>query len=65
MAGTLAGGLKAAKTNKERHGKTFYAKIGQKGGQVTGIAKGFGANKKLASEAGKVGGKISKRGKKL
>lgn len=32
MAGTKAGGLKAALTNFERHGKDFYTKIGHKGG---------------------------------
>ena len=63
MAGTKAGGMKAAETNKKRHGKAFYARIGQKGGLVTGIPKGFGASKEIASSAGKIGGKISKRGK--
>ena len=33
MAGTKIGGLKASKTNKERHGEGFYAKIGAKGGR--------------------------------
>ena len=33
MAGTKAGGQKAAATNKARHGADFYAKIGKKGGQ--------------------------------
>ena len=30
MTGTKAGGQKAAKTNKERHGEGFYARIGKK-----------------------------------
>lgn len=33
MAGTKAGGLKAAVTNKAKHGKDFYAKIGKLGGK--------------------------------
>jgi len=33
MAGTKQGGLKAAATNREKYGKDFYAKIGQKGGR--------------------------------
>ncbi len=33
MAGTKAGGAKAAATNKSKYGKDFYSKIGQKGGK--------------------------------
>ena len=33
MSGTKAGGLKAAATNKKRHGEGFYARIGAKGGR--------------------------------
>ena len=33
MAGTRAGGLKAAATNKAKYGKNFYSRIGKKGGQ--------------------------------
>lgn len=40
MSGTAKGGLKAAVTNKERHGSDFYAKIGAKGGQ-NGNTGGF------------------------
>ena len=32
MAGTRAGGLKAAATNKAKYGKKFYSRIGRKGG---------------------------------
>ena len=32
MAGTKAGGQKAAATNKTKYGKDFYAEIGRKGG---------------------------------
>jgi hypothetical protein len=62
MAGTKAGGAKAAITNKMKHGSDFYARIGAKGGK-NGHTGGFAANKALAIEAGMKGGKISKRGK--
>lgn len=62
MSGTIDGGYKAALTNTKRYGKDFYVKIGRKGGKIS-QGGGFAANSKLASEAGKVGGKISKRGK--
>ncbi len=61
MAGTKAGGVKAAATNKLKYGREFYAKIGQKGGQ-NGHTGGFAANPGLARIAGKKGGKISRRG---
>jgi general stress protein YciG len=32
MSGTVAGGKKAAKTNKKRYGEGFYTIIGRKGG---------------------------------
>lgn len=35
MGGTRAGGLKAAKTNIEKHGKGFYREIGRRGAQRT------------------------------
>lgn len=62
MAGTVEGGRKAAKTNKELHGEDFYARIGAKGGKK-GHTGGFAANRELASIAGRKGGQISKRGK--
>lgn len=62
MAGTRAGGLKASITNKEKHGSDFYARIGRIGGQ-NGHTGGFASNIELAREAGRKGGKISKRGK--
>jgi len=67
MSGTKAGGAKAAKTNKKLYGKTFYKKIGSKGGlkgAKDGVIKGFANNRELAREAGKKGGVISRRGKK-
>ena len=54
------GGKLAAKTNKERHGDNFYARIGAKGGH-NGTTGGFAANRELARKAGSKGGKLSKR----
>ena len=62
MAGTKAGGQKAAATNKAKHGTDFYAKIGRKGGQ-NGRTGGFAANPELARIAGAKGGRISRRRK--
>lgn len=65
MAGTIAGGQAAAKTNKEIHGEDFYKRIGSLGGlKPTTKLKGFAANRELARVAGAVGGHISKRGPK-
>lgn len=61
VAGTKAGGKKAAATNKEKYGSEFYANIGRKGGQ-NGHTGGFAANPELARIAGAKGGTISKRG---
>ncbi|MFZ1360748.1 MAG: hypothetical protein WAS27_01795 [Candidatus Saccharimonadales bacterium] len=62
MAGTKAGGQKAAATNKAKHGSDFYAKIGAKGGKL-GKTGGFAANPELARIAGAKGGRISRRKK--
>ena len=62
MAGTVTGGKAAASTNKTRHGADFYAKIGAKGGKK-GKTGGFFANRELAREAGRKGGRISRRTK--
>lgn len=63
MPGTIAGGKKARETNYQRHGKDFYRRIGSLGGRViTDKPKGFAANIELAREAGRKGGKISRRG---
>lgn len=61
MSGTIAGGKKAAKTNKERYGEDFYKINGAKGGKK-GHTGGFAANHALAKIAGAKGGKISRRG---
>ena len=64
MAGTKAGGQKAAATNKNKYGKDFYTEIGRKGGR-NGHTGGFAANPELAKIAGAKGGRISKRGKAI
>lgn len=62
MSGTRAGGIKAAETNKDRYGANFYRKIGSVGGKKS-TTGGFAANPELAREAGRKGGKKSRRGK--
>lgn len=62
MAGTRAGGLKAAAKNLAKD-PNFYAKIGAKGG-ANGNTGGFAANKELARIAGAKGGRVSRRTKK-
>jgi general stress protein YciG len=62
MAGTADGGKLAAKTNKNKHGVDFYARIGAMGGKK-GTTGGFFANRELAREAGRKGGRISRRTK--
>lgn len=64
MAGTQAGGKKAAQSNIARYGKDFYSIIGKKGGR-NGHTGGFAANRELARIAGQKGGRISKRGKSI
>ena len=70
MSGTIAGGKKAAATNKSKYGDEFYANIGRKGGR-NGHAGGFASLKvgkdgltgaERAKVAGAKGGTISKRG---
>jgi general stress protein YciG len=60
MAGTKAGGMAAAATNKAKYGADFYAKIGASGGKK-GTTGGFFANRELARAAGAKGGRISRR----
>ena len=64
MAGTKAGGQAAAATNKTKYGSDFYAKIGAKGGKL-GKTGGFYANRELARKVGVMGGRISRRTKKV
>lgn len=60
MAGTKAGGKRAAETNKKRYGDDFYGRIGAVGGK-NGRTGGFYANRELARTAGAKGGRISRR----
>ena len=61
MAGTAAGARKARDKNLAND-PNFYAKIGSIGGRNgKGRLKGFAANHELASRAGYLGGKKSKR----
>lgn len=71
MSGTREGGLKAAQTNKERHGSDYYANIGRIGGH-NGTTGGFASDVvgkdgltgwERAAKVGAIGGKKSKRGK--
>ncbi len=62
MAGTKAGGQAAAATNRKKYGSDFYARIGASGGKK-GRTGGFFANRELAREAGRKGGRISRRSK--
>lgn len=73
MAGTKAGGIKAAKTIAKKHGKDFYSRIGRMGGE-NGHTGGFASETKgkdgltgpeRARIAGAKGGAISKRGKAI
>ena len=61
MSGTREGGLKARDANIRQFGADYYKRIGAKGGR-NGHTGGFAANHELAVEAGRKGGKISKRG---
>lgn len=63
MAGTKAGGEAARNTNLKLHGADYYSRIGKIGGK-NGHTGGFYQNRQLASEAGRKGGRISKRTKK-
>ncbi len=62
MAGTKVGGMKAAKTNKQRYGANFYEMIGRTGGTIS-RGGGFAKNRALAVEAGRKGGQASRRRK--
>ena len=61
MAGTKAGGKKAAATNKAKYGDDFYREMGRIGGRK-GHTGGFASNPERAREAGRLGGLISRRG---
>ncbi len=61
MAGTKAGGAKAAETNKAKYGDGFYEKIGAIGGKAK-VPKGFAMmSPEKLRQAGIKGGKKSRR----
>lgn len=60
MPGTRIGGKKCAETNKERYGDDFYIKIGTMGGKKS-RGGGFAYDRQKASEAGRKGGRASRR----
>lgn len=61
MAGTKAGGAKAAQTNKAKYGDDFYINIGSTGGKAK-VPKGFAKmSPEKLREAGIKGGKKSRR----
>ena len=67
MAGTLKGGIAAAKTNKALYGKDFYRRIGAMGGKK-GHTGGFAAGeagRERARKYGAIGGRISRRRKTI
>lgn len=62
--GTKEGGAKTRETNIRKYGKDYYANMGKTGGSFgakDGVIKGFAKNPLLAKEAGRKGGRISKR----
>lgn len=60
MPGTRVGGLKTVETNKKRYGDDFYHKIGKLGGAKS-RGGGFAYDREKAREAGRKGGKASRR----
>lgn len=63
MVGTVSGGKSAGKTNKERYGENYYKELGRLGGSKK-VPKGFAMNRELAREAGKLGGRNSRKNSK-
>lgn len=70
MSGTKEGGAKAAKTNRQRHGREFYVRIGRMGGKKsttggfasTNVGKDGMTGYERARIAGAKGGAMSRRG---
>lgn len=60
MPGTVSGGKLAEKTNKKRYGEDFYQKIGKLGGAKS-RGGGFAYDREKAREAGRIGGKASRK----
>jgi uncharacterized protein len=67
MAGTIEGGRRSAATNIKKYGEDFYRKIGAKGGK-NGKTGGFAAGdagRERARTYGAIGGRISRRTKRV
>ena len=73
MAGTQEGGLKASKKIKQRYGKDYYTQMGKIGGMKSRTG-GFASTtvgsdgltgRERASLSGAIGGKISRRNKRI
>lgn len=64
MSGTVKGGLKAARTTKQRYGEDYYMVVGREGGLRHHKNKGFGHPSIDASAAGRKGGAASRRTKR-
>lgn len=62
--GTKEGGKKASATVRERYGDDYYVNLGRLGGVKLKPGNGFAVGE-TARKSGMVGGKKSKRGKKL
>lgn len=62
MPGTRTGGIKTAQTNKLKYGEDFYINIGTMGGTKS-RGGGFAYDREKAREAGRKGGKASRRRK--
>ena len=69
MSGTKEGGLKSAKTIKDKYGKDFYKNLARKGGRISS-EKGFASSKvgrdgfagpERAKLMGSLGGALSRR----
>lgn len=61
MAGTIEGARKAKARIIARYGEDYFKKIGHKGGSIS-RGGGFAADHELAARAGRIGGRISRRG---
>jgi hypothetical protein len=64
MAGTKIGSVKAVNTIYAKFGSDYFRVIGAKGDRA-GHTGGFYGNPMLASAAGALGGRLSRRGYKL
>lgn len=63
MAGTKEGGRKASQTNKKKYGKDFYSRIAARSWSDPNRSRetGFALDPARAAEAGRKGGKKTKK----